>query len=151
MIYGPTLLGARTLDSKNNQISKPAGPGWSSGAPRQGREGSRALHLAQSASPHSFFCRQKWQQMPAQPRRLQSVQTPLQGAMQTLTTTRCTGLLEDNRCAPHQPNHPCHEVTALCIFLSGGEYAFHLSLPLIRNVHTLSTHVSWHHAPATES
>ena len=35
------------------------------GAPRQGSEGSRALQRSHSGSPHSFFWRQKWQQMPA--------------------------------------------------------------------------------------
>lgn len=36
---------------------------WSS--PRQGSSVFLVSHRLQSASPHSFFCRQKWQQMPA--------------------------------------------------------------------------------------
>jgi hypothetical protein len=38
--------------------------GQSCGLPRQGKSGLRWLHRWQSSSPHSFFWRQKWQQIP---------------------------------------------------------------------------------------
>ena len=36
------------------------------GTPMQGRSGLRCMQRWQPSSPHSFFWRQKWQQMPAQ-------------------------------------------------------------------------------------